>query len=338
MAGAVTGLLLLRRWRRRARTIDLAGARVLIGGGSRGLGLVLARELGARGARVALCARDAGELTRAREDLLARGITAHTLTCDLTDRQAVGDMVDRVVAQLRGLDVLVNNAGLIQVGPLDALTVEDFETAMATNFWSAVYTTLAAVPVMRRRGGGRIVNITSIGGRVSVPHLLPYSASKFAFVGLSLGLRAELRREGILVTTVVPGLMRTGSPRNATFKGQHRAEHAWFAISDSLPGLSMSAERAARAIVAALRHGAPYVVLSAPAKAAALAGALTPGVTAELLAVVNRLLPGPGGRGTCPARGAESESALAPSWLTALSDAAARRNNQVEPAREASRA
>src|SRR5439155_20746967 len=133
------------------------------------------------------------------------------------------------------------------------------------NFWSALYTIEAAVPDMIRRGGGRIVNITSIGGKISVPHLLPYCASKFALVGLSEGLHAELKRLGITVTTVVPGLMRTGSPRNADFKGQHRAEFTWFNISDTLPVISMSAEAAARQIICACKRGDAEVILSLPA-------------------------------------------------------------------------
>src|SRR6185503_4123757 len=122
----------------------------------------------------------------------------------------------------------------------------------------------AVLPEMRARREGRIVNITSIGGKISVPHLLPYSASKFALVGLSEGLRAELAKDGIVVTTICPGLMRTGSPRNATFKGQHRAEYAWFSIGDSLPVTAMSADRAARQILTACKRGEAEVVLSVP--------------------------------------------------------------------------
>ena len=91
--------------------------------------------------------------------------------------------------------------------------------------------------------------MTSVGGRIAVPHLLPYTASKFAFTGFSRGLRSEVMKDGIVVTTVVPGLMRTGSPRNANFKGQNELEHAWFSIADSLPGLSMDADRAATQIL-----------------------------------------------------------------------------------------
>jgi short-subunit dehydrogenase len=238
-------------------------------------------------------------------------------------------MVRRVGEAWGGLDVLVNNAGIIQVGPMESMTIEDYERAMVVNFWAAVHATLAAVPLMRRRDRARIVNIASIGGKLSVPHLLPYSASKFALVGFSEGLRGALRSQGILVTTVCPGLMRTGSPRNATFKGRHRAEYAWFSVSDALPLLSMDVERAARRIVQACQAGQAELILSLPAKMAAAIHGLLPGVTVEILALTHALLPGPGGIGTAGARGSDSTSAVSPSWLTALGDEAAQRHNQV---------
>src|SRR5207302_995684 len=149
-------------------------------------------------------------------------------------------MVDEVLDRFGRLHVLINNAGVIQVGPMEEMTLADYEDTMQTHFWAPLFTTLSVLPALRRQGEGRIVNISSIGGKIAVPHLLPYSASKFALTGFSEGLRAELLKDGIYVTTVCPGLMRTGSPRNADFKGQHRAEYAWFSISDSLPFFSMA--------------------------------------------------------------------------------------------------
>ena len=317
------------RLRRRARSMSFRGATVLITGGSRGLGLLLAREFGAQGARVAMCARDADELERAVADLERRGVTVMPLRADVADADQVDATVREVRERWGDIDVLVNNAGIITVGPVETMTLADYQNAMAVNFWGAVHATLAVLPSMRQRGAGRIVNITSIGGKISVPHLLPYSASKFAFVGLSEGLRAELSRDGILVTTVCPGLMRTGSPRNADFKGQHEAEYAWFSISDALPILSIDAERAARQIVRACARGDAEIILSAPAKIAARVHALAPGLVADVLGVVNRLLPAPGGIGRAAAKGHESESAAAPSWATRLGDAAAVRHNEV---------
>jgi NAD(P)-dependent dehydrogenase (short-subunit alcohol dehydrogenase family) len=327
---AAIGWLGARSLARRARRLELAGAVVIVTGGSRGLGLALAREFGRLGARVAVGARDPNALLRAREDLVGRGVDAVTVPCDVTRPAEIEALVGAVVERWGRIDVLVNNAGVIDVGPLDAMTLDDFERAMATNFWAALHGTLAVLPVMREQGGGRIVNVASIGGKLSVPHLLPYSASKFALVGLSEGLRSELR-DGVLVTTVCPGLMRTGSPRNASFKGRHRAEYAWFSIADSLPGVSMDVDRAARQIVRACRDGVAEVVLSPPAKLAATLHGLAPGLVAQALGLVNRLLPGPGGIGTRGVPGHESGSALAPSWLTALGDEAARRYNQVPP-------
>jgi NAD(P)-dependent dehydrogenase (short-subunit alcohol dehydrogenase family) len=329
LAGATA--LAARAVLRRSRRFDFAGATAIITGGSRGLGLLLARELGSHGARVVICARDSAALARAADDLAQRGIDALAVRCDVTRSEEVAALVARVVEDRGRIDVLVNNAGIIDVGPIETMTVEDFERAMATNFWSAVHATLAVLPGMRARGSGRIVNIASIGGKLAVPHLVPYSASKFALVGFSSGLRAELAQHGILVTTVCPGLMRTGSPRNASFKGRHRAEYAWFAVSDSLPGLSMDAERAARQIVRACGYGDAEVVLSLPAQAATLVQGVAPGLVSETLAAVNRLLPAANGIGARRVSGAESESAIAPSVLTALGDAAAKRFNQTPP-------
>jgi short-subunit dehydrogenase len=211
------------------------------------------------------------------------------------------------------------------------MSLADYEEAMATNFWGMLYPTLAVLPDMRERRAGRIVNITSIGGKLGIPHLLPYSASKFAAVGFSQGLRAEVAAQGIKVVTVVPGLMRTGSPRNAIFRGQHRSEYAWFSISDSLPGLSVSAERAARRILEACRRGDAEVLFPLTTRVAAIAAAVAPGLTIDLLGVVDRLLPDPGSRPRGRHKGAESHSWLSPSWLTRLGDRAARQYNQISP-------
>src|SRR4051794_3892820 len=317
---------------RSARWIDLHGRTVLITGGSRGLGLVLARQLAAQGARLAICSREPDELQRASDDLTAQGAEVVAVPCDVTDQEQVEMMVRTVLDRFDSIDVLINNAGTIQVGPFEVTTVEDYEQALKTHFWGPLYTTLAVYPWMRKRGQGRIVNISSIGGKVSPPHLLPYSASKFALTGFSEGLRAELAKDGILVTTVIPGLMRTGSPRNALFKGQHRAEYAWFSISDSLPVLSMSAEAAAEQILAACRRGDAEAILTLPAQIACRFNHVFPELFAGLLSLADRLLPGPGGIGTQAALGKDSASAAAPSVFTTLTDRAAVRNNEMTPA------
>ncbi|MGH2415420.1 MAG: SDR family NAD(P)-dependent oxidoreductase [Microcystaceae cyanobacterium] len=301
---------------------------VLITGGSRGLGLILARQLVQEGARLAICARDAQELDRARVELEQRGGKVFTVPCDVTDPSQVDQLVRAVRDRFGQIDVLINNAGVIQVGPMELMTLDDYEEALKIHFWAPLYTTLAVLPEMRQRHTGRIVNISSIGGKVSVPHLLPYSASKFALVGLSEGMRAELAKEGIAVTTVCPGLMRTGSAPNASFKGQHRKEYAWFSISDSLPIISMSAQKAARQIIAACKRGDAEVVLSLSAQIGEKFHALFPGLTANLLSWIDRLLPEAGGLGHASVTGKESHSDMSPSLLTTLSDRAAQRNNE----------
>jgi NAD(P)-dependent dehydrogenase (short-subunit alcohol dehydrogenase family) len=328
-AAGAGALVAMRAAFRKWNEYDLRGKVVLITGGSRGLGLVLAREFAREGARVAICARDVEELERARHDLDERGARVLAVPCDVTERAQVVELVDIVREHFGRIDVLVNNAGVIQVGPVEVMTIEDYEQAMLTHFWGPLYTTLSVLPEMRGRRAGRIINITSIGGKISVPHLVPYSASKFALVGLSEGLRAELKKDGVSVTTVCPGLMRTGSPRNAIFKGQHRAEYAWFSISDALPVSAMKAERAARQIIAACKRGDAEVVLSIQAELAVRFHGLFPGLTADLLGLVNYLLPKAGGIGRRSAKGKDSQSSWSPSLLTVLNERAAEQNNEV---------
>jgi short-subunit dehydrogenase len=291
--------------------------------------LVLAREFARAGSRVAICARDDQELINARSELKKLNAQVMAVRCDVTNNAEVKELMTIVEDRFGSIDVLVNNAGVIQVGPIRVMTRGDYEEAMRIHFWGPLNTILNVLPSMRRRKQGRIVNISSIGGKISVPHLVPYSASKFALVGLSEGLRAELLNEGIYVTTVCPGLMRTGSPRNADFKGQHRAEYAWFSIADSLPLVSIEAERAARQIIDACRKGQAELVISLQAKLAVVFHGLFPGLTSDLLSVVDRLLPAPGGIGTRKVKGKESTSALSPSLLTILTERAAVRNNEM---------
>ena len=317
------GAAALSRFIRRRDAIDFRGKVVMITGGSRGLGLAMAREFAEEGARLAILARDADEVDRAEQDLRSRGAEAIGLVCDIREQKQVTRAVKRVLDEWGRIDVLVNNAGVIQAGPVEHMEIEDFEDAMATHLWGHVYTSFAVVPHMRRQGGGRIVNISSIGGKISVPHLLPYSTSKFALVGFSEGFAAEMAKYNIKVTTVCPGLMRTGSIYNACFKGQHKAEFAWFAVLDSLPGISIDAKRAVRQIVDACRLGDPELIVTIQAALATRFAQLFPELNAVLMAIVDRLLPkATGSSGDKLKSGWESRGSIAPSTLTRLNDRA----------------
>ena len=229
------------------------------------------------------------------------------------------------------LDIVVANAGVIQVGPLESMHIEDFQQAMDVMFWGVLYAIWAALPHMRQHKSGRIVTITSIGGKVPVPHLLPYSCAKFAAVALSEGLRTELAPEGIQVLTIVPGLMRTGSHLNAQFKGQQEKEYAWFGLSASLPGMSMGLERASRQIVRAIRKGRSEKVLTMPAQVAARFHGAFPGISSAVLDLVNRVLPGAGGsHELIPGHEAEQKlHSAVHRTLTTLGRMAAKRSNEV---------
>lgn len=318
---------------RKNRTISFDDRVVLITGGSRGLGLLLAREMAGQGARVAVCARDEKELKAAQSTLERDGLHIETFVCDLRDKEQIEKMVVDVSQTLGPIEILVNNAGILQVGPMDAMTIEDYEEAMAVNFWAPLRTTLAVVPDMKARRFGRIINISSIGGKVNSPHMLPYCASKFAVTGLSQGLRIELAKDGILVTTVCPNLMQIGSMSNSLMKGQHRKEFALAHLLSTNPLLSTRPERAAKWIVDKARHGDAFVVPSLRGTALVGLGSVFPGLMTELLGAAARFMPKVDGAqsiGTSGVLGKQSTSNLAPSIFTAAGDKNALELNELE--------
>src|SRR5438309_5151974 len=302
---------------------------VLVTGGSRGLGLVLARHICARGGNVAIIARDPDELVRAKADLVPRGGKVLTIECDLLDAGQIQSAVRQIIDRFGKIDILINNAGIIEVGPIEHMTPEDFERAMRVHFWAPFELISQIVPEMRIWGGGRIVNISSIGGKVAVPHLAPYSASKFALTGFSDAIRTELARDNIHVTTVAPGMMRIGSHVNAKFKGNHDVEFAWFAASAGAPLISMNADRAARKILAACRRGQPSLTLTFAARGAIFGNALFPNLTGYMMRFVNQFLPKPSGAEGNQLRAGSEVRRLAPAWLTHSADKAATRNNET---------
>jgi NAD(P)-dependent dehydrogenase (short-subunit alcohol dehydrogenase family) len=316
-AGIAAGWLTIRAIRK-ALMDDVRGQVVLITGSSRGLGFAMAKEFATLGARLVICARDTHELDWARQELEARGADVFAVQCDVSNNDQVHEMVRRALARYGRIDILVNNAGVIEVGPLKSQTLADFDEAMQIMFWGVVHPTLAALPHMLERHSGRIANITSIGGKVSVPHLLPYCCAKFAAVGFSEGLHAEVARDGITVTTVVPGLMRTGSHVNAYFKGDQATEYNMFALSATSPLTAMSGHRAARQIVRAIRMGRAEVILTPQAKLAALIHGIAPGQTSNLMGLVNRLLPGGDSERKSRVVGKQTETPITRSPLTAL--------------------
>lgn len=332
-AAGVAGVALARMLTHKHRSIDLSQKVVLITGGSRGLGLEIARLMVKEGAKVAICARDKNELKKAKEDLdeLASSYGTdgvYTVACDLTDNEQLQHMVGRVRKHFGAIEILINNAGVIQIAPAEEMEKKEYEEAMNIHFWAPYNLMQAVLPEMKKNREGRIVNIASLAGKVVVPHLAPYAASKHALVGLSESLHAEMQKYNIYITTVCPGLMRTGSVRQMVHKGQHRKEHGLAHILASQPLTSMDAKKAAESIVSACRHGETSLIIPLQAKAVTAANGLFPGLVADVMGLLNRILPDPGGIGQKRAKGANSKSDWVPALLEIVSDKAARRNNE----------
>jgi NAD(P)-dependent dehydrogenase (short-subunit alcohol dehydrogenase family) len=326
----VAATLLARRNERAARR-DAAFFRdkhVLVTGGSRGLGFVLVGRLLAAGSRVTICGRDQHAIDSALASYARYPSAIFGVACDVRDSSACAELVHAAEQRYGTIDVLINNAGIIEVGPFDDLTDADFTSAMDTHFWAPLHTMRAVLGSMRGRRNGRIANVASVGGIVGVPHLAAYSASKFAQIGLTQAVAAEVAGSGVKITSVIPGLMLTGSPDHARFKGRHRAEYAWFTLSDANPLISTPANRAAKRILRAIRRGDAEVIIGWTAGLASRLHALAPTTTARVLALAATALPRPGGIGADSRTGAQSQSGWTQNALTALNRSAMRDANQ----------
>jgi short-subunit dehydrogenase len=333
-AAGIAGIMLAKLITHKKRDFKLENRLCLVTGGSRGLGLEIARLLVKEKARVAICARDQKELRRAQSDLneLAAtygGNSVNIYTCDVTQADQVKQMLKQLRKKSGTIEVLINNAGVIQIAPAEVMDRTEYEEAMNLHFW-APYTLMEAVlPDMQKNRSGRIINIASLAGKLSVPHMAPYTASKHALVGLSEALHAEMQQYNIYITTVCPGLMRTGSVPQMIHKGQHRKEHAFAAIAASQPLTSMNAEDAAVSIVEAIKKGETSLVMPLQAKILTAMNGVFPGLLTDMMGLLNRFLPEADGIGHEQIKGRNSQSAWVPSILSSVTEKAAQRNNEL---------
>lgn len=327
LGGAMVALRLLRS----RQGVDFNGRVVVISGGSRGLGLCIAREFAKQGAQLALLARDEDELRTAQTQLEAMGANVLTVVADVTDPHDDVAAINRVIERFGSVDVLINNAGIIQVGPLEHMLDSDFKAAIDLHIWGPLRLTRAALPYLKKSGQGRIVNIASSGGLIAMPHMAPYAVSKFGMVGLSDAMRNELAKDKVKVTTVCPGPIRTGSHVAAKFKGQQAKEYKMFKTAAVMPGGSTNAVSAARMIVDAARYGDPQLAFPLPIFWGSVLYRMFPNVAGELLGTIARFLPAPtpGDAGNKTLAGAALEAQVATSKLTASVDKAAAQNNEL---------
>jgi short-subunit dehydrogenase len=276
------------------------GQGVIITGGSRGLGLALAERFLKEGANVALLARDEEELERARtllHDRAGSGCEIYPIVADVTHPEELREALDKARRCLRRVDILVNNAGSITVGDFEWTERKDFDALLELEVHAVVDSVRAVVPWFRAAGSGTIVNISSIGGKLGVPHLASYCAAKFALAGLSGAVGADLAADGIHVMAVFPGPMRTGSTVQIQLRGNHPKEYAWFTAADLLPFISVSPESAARRILRGISNGNAEIIFPMSARLAVMLRNLFPELFTWILRLSGRFFPTGGSPG-----------------------------------------
>ena len=190
--------------------MDLNGKLAIVTGGTRGIGRAIAESLVKAGARVAITARNEQKLSNTVSQLNQIGpgaAAAHV--CDVRDYEQVKSVFENVGRDFGGLDILVNNAGIGIFKPVESTTPDEFRAVLETNVFGVFYCCHEAIPLMKRRGGGYIINISSLAGTNAHPEMAAYNASKFGLNGFSEALMQEVRHDGIKVSYIMPGSVNT---------------------------------------------------------------------------------------------------------------------------------
>ncbi|MCQ8277648.1 SDR family oxidoreductase [Acetobacteraceae bacterium KSS8] len=188
---------------------SLQGRRALVTGGSRGIGLTIARGLAAHGARVILNGRSSDTLDAARAALRADGFEADAVAFDVTDQSAVSDAVSRIEREQGPIDILVNNAGLQRRAPLEDFTRADWDTLLSTNISAVFFAAQAVARHMLGRGRGKIINICSVQSELARPNIAPYTATKGAVRNLTRGMATDWAKHGLQINGLAPGYFET---------------------------------------------------------------------------------------------------------------------------------
>lgn len=194
---------------------------VLVTGASEGIGKATALLFAHKGYDLILAARRAEPLETVVQEVEQLGCSALAIPADVKEPEQVKALVQKALDRYGSVDVLINNAGIYVSGPVEEFSLEDWHQTVDTNFWGYVHTIQALLPHFLARGSGTIVNLSSIGGKVALPYVTPYCASKFAVTGLTKSLHAELSPRGIQVCGIYPNLIKSNFTERAIFRGQN---------------------------------------------------------------------------------------------------------------------
>lgn len=190
--------------------MNLTGKSAIVTGGTKGIGRGIAEALVQSGVNVCISARHEEEIEQAVSELsdVGEGAVAGAV-CDVRDYEQVRALLEHAVSEFGGLDILVNNAGIGIFAPVEDISPEDFRAVLETNLFGVFYCCREAIPLMKKRGGGYIINISSLAGVNAHPRMAAYNASKFGLNGFSEALMQEVRHDGIRVSYIMPGSVNT---------------------------------------------------------------------------------------------------------------------------------
>ena len=231
--------------------MNLKNKVVVITGASSGIGEAAAEQFAKKGANIVLVARRKDRLEEVERKLSKYTIKILVQVCDVSDKQQVKQMSEKVIDTFSRIDILVNNAGFVIYGKVEELSIEDIESQMQTNYFGMINCTKYFLPHFLKQNYGHMVNVASVGGSFGVPGIASYCATKFAMLGFSEGLQHELHGTNVGVTVVSPIMVRTSLFDHPSFK--NFTKHA--------TGISLSSETVANAIIKAANSSRLEIVV-----------------------------------------------------------------------------
>lgn len=251
---------------------ELTGRSALITGAAGGIGRATALCLARRGVHILAVDIDPDGLKRLEGDVIERGVSCRTYRVDVSDWKAVDGLGREIEQAGIEIDILINNAGVLAGGFLSDMRLESWQWVVGINLWGPIHFVQRFLPGMIGRGRGHVVNVASAAGIIGFPTIGAYSTTKFALVGLSQAMRAELARNGIGVTAVCPGIVKTGIVEAAKLDGIEAAAPA------ALASRGLPPEKVAAQIVRAIQRNTPRIFPTASSKFGYVMTRISPGL------------------------------------------------------------
>jgi len=290
MAG-IGGLAGYFAFKRKKRQFTYQGKVVLVTGGARGLGYIMARQLVEEGAKVIICARDADQLDKAYVLLRNHGEVTYPYVCDITEKENIVQLAYFIKKRFGRLDVLINNTGTITINPIEQLPLNNYKKFIESHLWGPMQLVRVLIPLLSKSREAKIVNIFSVGGKISLAKSQPYDVNEIVHAVFYDNISRVITGKNIKLTAIYPEFKDQDLPVNLKLKGHSEQELAWSKFNESRPLISLYAENVGKQILKTAQIGKKTLTLPFPRELARIVNNINTELNLTLCQLVDHLVP-----------------------------------------------